>query len=556
MILELEYDPAPDPALVGAKAAWLSRGKAAGLPVLPGFVVTAPASERAMLVGADVIATRGSGGARLAMIDEPLPDGLETALLAAAQGLGERLVVRSSTALEAGGEWSGAFTSYLDVAPGEVPTALRGCWASSFTVQALQRYEAAGLEPGSVPMAVLVQPYVDTAFGGVARLSGDDVIVIGVAGSPAPLVQGWEPGAHARVTRSDAIRGEEALGLMGSQLIVEVAAAMREAHGRTGATGCEWGVTGSDVILLQLGRTVEAAPGPITIPTALAEPAAAAIARLVRRFPGPMGESLVIPWALASPEEYLDPVPEVAVDPREALSEAVDLSRRVAAMVWGVPASRSHLPGSELIQALRSDDPGRAMKTLAGLVRPDPEMAGRVLSLVATVRAALHAAGAVASPDLAWHVTPEEARNILASPSEPATPLGRIGFDRWEPFDIGVIVGQGKPAVGQPAAAGLAAGRMCFVGAPDQVRRFRPRDIVVGRHPLPYLAPLLWDASAVVTTGGGPAAHLFESARALGIPAVAGVHMGDIAGPDLEALSGDLSLAVDGGSGTVWAMAW
>lgn len=556
MIVDLDHGQATDLALVGAKAAWLARGEAAGLAVLPGFVVAAPVSQGAMSLGVGVMAARGSGGARLAMMDAPLPDGLEAMLVTAARQLGERLVVRSSTALEAGGEWSGAFTSYLDIAPTEVPIAVRGCWASTFTVDALQRYEASGLEPGSVPMAVLVQPYLDASFGGVARMSGDDVVVIGVAGSPAPLVQGWEPGAHARVTSSDVVRGEEAVGLMGAELIVRVAAAMREASSRTGATGCEWGASGSDVVLLQLTRTRESTPGQIEIPAALAEPAAAAIARLVRRFPGPMGESLVLPWALASPEEYLEPVPAAAVDPPEALAEAVDLARRLSARVWGVPASRSHLPASDLIQAIRSDDPARALEAIEGLVRPEPEMARRVLSLIAAVRVGLHAAGAVASPDLAWHVTPDEARSILASPSGTTTRIGRIGFDRWEPFDIGVIAGQGRSAVGQAAAPGIAAGRMCFVGSPDELTGFRPRDVVVGTHPLPYLAPLLWDAAAVVTIGGGPAAHLFESARALGIPAVAGVHLVELAGPDLRVVSGRLSMAVDGGTGTVWAMPW
>jgi hypothetical protein len=44
-----------------------------------------------------------------------------------------------------------------------------------------------------------------------------------------------------------------------------------------------------------------------------------------------------------------------------------------------------------------------------------------------------------------------------------------------------------------------------------------------------------------VTTTGSPAAHLFESARALGVPAVCGV----------ELPPGELMMAVDGSSGIV-----
>jgi phosphoenolpyruvate-protein kinase (PTS system EI component) len=74
----------------------------------------------------------------------------------------------------------------------------------------------------------------------------------------------------------------------------------------------------------------------------------------------------------------------------------------------------------------------------------------------------------------------------------------------------------------------------------------------VGTHPIPNLAALLWDASAVVTAGGGPAAHLFESARALGIPAVCGVNLDVLlAGPATAR-----SIAVDGTSGRVAVMPW
>jgi hypothetical protein len=97
---------------------------------------------------------------------------------------------------------------------------------------------------------------------------------------------------------------------------------------------------------------------------------------------------------------------------------------------------------------------------------------------------------------------------------------------------------------------------MCFLSDPADADHFRPRDVVVGTHPLPNLAALLWDASALVTTGGGPAAHLFESARALAIPAVAAIHLDDIVGGDPATMSGKVSLAVDGVEGRVWAHEW
>ncbi len=554
MILDLDDDRALDPGRAGAKAAWLARGRRAGLPVLPGRVVPASASRPAMELAVEVMAQRGSGGARLRISQEPLDTELERELLAAVDGLGDLLVVRSSSLLEAGGEWSGAFTSYLDIRPVETPVAVRGCWASAFTVHTLERYEAAGIEPGSAPMAVLIQPFLDAQFGGVARYADDEITVIGVAGSPAPLVQGWDPGAHARVI-GDVVRGDPAVALMGENLILAVAAALRKAHETIGATSCEWAAVDGEVTLLQLMETPDRLRPVVELPAALASASAAALARLVRRYPGPLGEALVLPWAVAEPERFLAPAEPADVDPLDALIEATELARGLVAEIWYGPKPETSARARDSLPELRSDDPGSALDTIAALRAPDPERAQEILALLARVRHGLVEARAVSRPEIAWHIAPDEALAILRAGRAPSL-RARIGFDRWEPFDAGVVVAHGAMAVGSPAAPGLAAGRMCFVDDPADAEHFRPRDVVVGTRPLPKLAALLWDASAVVTTGGGPAAHLFESARALAIPAVAAIHLDDILGGDPATMSGKVSLAVDGVEGRVWAHEW
>ena len=132
----------------------------------------------------------------------------------------------------------------------------------------------------------------------------------------------------------------------------------------------------------------------------------------------------------------------------------------------------------------------------------------------------------------------------------------RVGFDRWEPFDAAVIMSNGRSASGTSASPGIGAGRMCYITDQASMSTFRPRDVVVAARPLPSLAQLLWDAAAVVTTGGSPAAHLFESARALAIPAVCAVHLDEALEGDLAGLSGKRSMAVNGHDGTVHAMMW
>ena len=157
----------------------------------------------------------------------------------------------------------------------------------------------------------------------------------------------------------------------------------------------------------------------------------------------------------------------------------------------------------------------------------------------------------ISRSDLVWHLRPEALQRGQVER------LDRVGFDRWEPFTTAVVGLSGSSVTGASAAPGVASGRMCIVLDTEDLEKFRPRDVLVSTHPVPNLAPLLWDAAAVVTTGGSPAAHLFESARALAIPAVSGARIEEIIGRDLqEPGQRDMVLAVDGSNGTVAGMEW
>ena len=74
--------------------------------------------------------------------------------------------------------------------------------------------------------------------------------------------------------------------------------------------------------------------------------------------------------------------------------------------------------------------------------------------------------------------------------------------------------------------------------------RLGPRVVLFAPLPLPHLAPLLWHSAALVHTGGSSAAHLFEVARSLGVPAVIGID------PAMFGGVGSL-VAVDGDAGVV-----
>jgi len=554
VILRLDDDRALEPGRSGAKAAWLARARRAGLPVLDGIVVPAAVSVPHLAEGAAALETSGSGRARLVVSAADLGDELRSQLDAAVADIPEPMVVRSSTLLEADGAWSGAFTSYLEVFHSEVAKAVAGCWASSFTVSTLQRFAAAGVDPGSAPMAVLIQEALSPDSGGAARLVDRAVQVTGVKGSPSGLLSGWDPGVQARVAASGVIHGDEAADLLGADVIASVASVLRTAHSEIGADECEWAWSNGHVVLLQVGRSQQPRPVVMVVPSAVSD-VAVTLARLVRRYPGAMGERLVLPWAVADPAAYLDPIAPIVADPVEALGEAVGHAGVLTAEVWGMPKAAATAAAIDTLRELRGTAPAEAMGRLTSLRVPDAERSRLVLGLLAGVRGALADVGAVADPEVAWHVDPGRAASILWSKDEPGR-VDRIGFGRWEPFDAAVVMAMGSRMDGVSAAPGMACGRLCYVADGSGMASFLPRDVVVAPRPLPNLAALLWDASALVTMGGGPGAHLFSSARALGIPAVCGVRLGDSLGGERGNVAGTLSIAVDGHRGAVFTAPW
>lgn len=201
---------------------------------------------------------RGSGGARLAVMAEPVPRSAH--LVATGAQLGGSLVARSSSPLEGGGELAGAFATYIDITPEELPKAVVGCWASAFSVDALGRQRVAGVEPGSMAMAVLVQPAIAPTRGGVAELDHEGGLVVhAVAGSPGPLLQGWEKGVVARRRAGEGWVSEQASHLIGAEVLDELGSALELAAKRIGVNRCEWGFA-DRLWLLQLSTVSRPAP--------------------------------------------------------------------------------------------------------------------------------------------------------------------------------------------------------------------------------------------------------------------------------------------------------
>ena len=567
-VLDLDEPRCANATLAGAKASWLARARQQGLPILPGVVLSAAASLPAIRHGTEALARRGSGGARLEVGRFPLEESLLARVTAAASAMGPALAVRSSSILEGDGKWSGAFVSYLDVALPEIATAIAGCWASAFSVQALARFTAAGIDPSAAPMAVLIQPAIRPEYGGIARLDGNDEIeVVGRKGSPAPLVQGWEPGVRVVSGPGGALGGSsEAVAYLGRELINEVAGQLRSAHRMIGANTCEWGFADGRLALLQLG-TLSVTHPPVSPVATMRDPRLIDLARLARRYPGPLGETLVLAWAASDPLLLIEPpstpkaVPMNAglgtgTDPGRALQAVVSEAATLTADVWEMPESMAAARAASVLRQARGTHPEPALDCLAGLKRPDQARADRLAGLLADVQTAVQGLRPRGSTWM-WHQPVEVIASLLREQKEPHGPrssVERIGIDRWEPFQAAVVESFGTRHKGVAAAPGVGCGRLCFIRDAEEGVGFRPRDIVVTTHPVPDLAPLLWDAAGLVTVAGSPAAHLFETARSLNVPAVCSVDLS--LGVSLAEATGRFTLAVDGTSGLVHSSEW
>lgn len=551
-LLSLDDTAARDAMTAGAKAARLARARGAGLPALPGVVVPAAAGAGVLRAAVEALRAGGSGAARLAAMQAPVDERLVADVGHAIVDLGPPAIVRSSSPLESGGVWSGAFSSLEGIGPGDARTALRGVWASAFTPHALERCEQAGVDPGDLVLAVLVQPEVRPTAGGTARvLPSGDVDVVATAGPPRDLLAGWVGGVRAHVAADGFVRGDEATRVVGPAPLGAAADLARAVAEQLGDRLVEWAWVNGQIVLLQsaAGAPAEPAAAGVCV-TGLDDPVALRVARLAVRCPGPLGEALVLGWAAGTPE--LLALPDTpSRDPARDLEVATAEARELLKAAWQERPDRAAAAARRTLAALRGPDPQPALAALHRLRPVDPARGGRVVALLQGVATAVSARGNLPDDRRLWRCTPEDA-NAVVTGAGAGPAQARIGPDRWEPFVHAVCAGQGRACRGLPAAAGIAAGRVCVVANPHDPPSLADRDVVIAGRPLPALAPLLWTAGALVTAAGSPAAHLLEVAHSLGVPAVVAADLDALAPGGLAGLtSGAWIAAVDGDRGSV-----
>ena len=548
----LDEADAGDPALVGAKASRLARARARGLPVLDGIVVPVGVADPIVRRADAVLRSSGNSGAARSAVYNHQPPPLLEALAERSRELGDSLVVRSSSRAEAEGVWAGAFSSYLGMRPQDVIGGVLGCWASIFNPNTLKRGAAMGTVPPEVGMAVLVQPEIQPSFGGIATLGkGGTVTVAGSVGHPAGLVAGWESGHVAVVTRRGEVETDSSP--LGARLLRRVADLGRATAEKTACSHIEWMADREGRLYLvqaqpnvdtRLRGTSSRAPDPVSA----GEPWISGVAHMMIRFPGRVGERLVWPWAIGLEDLSLAPEGQTRQSVKTLVKKVREGTALLMSQRWGGTDPVADL--DRAWSALHGGDYSLMLDLISRGPSVDRRLAAGHLRNLHELGQSLTTAGVIPHPGWMWHLDPD----CLERPfRDQPSPMSRVGTTTWDAWVYGVVSTQGETIAAIPAAGGWGVGRLRFIRNADDATRFSPREVIAVSHPIGNLAPLLWNASGLVTSEGSPGAHLFEVAEWLGVPAVCGVDFSQLAGeaPGRSVRQEDLIVAVDGHRGHI-----
>ncbi|MDB2236457.1 phosphoenolpyruvate synthase [Halorubrum ezzemoulense] len=239
-VLLLEDVDADDVGTVGGKAASLGELIGAGLPVPPGFAVTA-GTYRTFIEEAGIddelfdavdVDPEDSAALREAeataerlILDTPFPEEVREEILEQYRAMGEDseeafVAVRSSATAEdlPDSSFAGQQETFLNVREDDLLRRVKECWASLFTQRAIYYRQQRGFPHADVDIAVVVQRMVDAEKSGVMFTShpstGDPQVTIEAAWglgeavvsgtvSPDNYVYDRERGAVDEVTVAD-----------------------------------------------------------------------------------------------------------------------------------------------------------------------------------------------------------------------------------------------------------------------------------------------------------------------------------------------------------------
>ena len=460
--LALDDEPAENLELAGAKGAALARAAHAGLPVIPGFVVTIPGTT-----------------------DHRVAPEIREAWEALSEGGRHPLVVRSSSSLEDGSvsSMAGRFTSVIDVRGWDAFCDAVGEVLSSSDIVTLDG------TPTLIraPMAILVQRFLDPALGGVLfgidPVTGrrDRLAVAVVEGGPHHLVHGEADGTQYTLTRAGRLV-EQSPGAGGADLtrrqrrdLARLSARVEALFG--GPQDVEWAIDTAGRLWLLQSR-------PVT--------AVAATARGHVWGPGPVAETFPDPLAPLEDDLWIGPM---AAAVREALTLTGAAGRRRLASSAVVQTVGGRAAADlQLLGAL----PGRK-RFLAKFNPVPPARRLRASWRVGRLRAALP----ILARDVVQRTDALLAEVPALEPLADSTLIGTLRRTRQaltalhgHEVLMGMLVTPDAPALTGAAVALQTVTRARADGVPD--------DVLVTRHPvvLALTAPAIGPVAPVPQTDG------------------------------------------------------
>ncbi len=227
-VLWLDEISADDLETVGGKGASLGELTGAGLPVPPGFVVTAGTYRRFIedagidaelmdLIDIDVedssALAAAADGAQRRIVETPFPEELREEILEAYRRIGDGdafVAVRSSATAEdlPDASFAGQQETFLNITEDQLLERVRQCWASLFTQRAIYYRQEQGFDHSVVNIAVVVQQMVDADRSGVMFTShpstGEPTMIIEAAwGLGEAVVSGAVSPDNYVVSRAD-----------------------------------------------------------------------------------------------------------------------------------------------------------------------------------------------------------------------------------------------------------------------------------------------------------------------------------------------------------------
>ena len=235
---------ADDVGIVGGKGASLGELTNAGLPVPPGFVVTAE-TYRSFIEDAgideelfDVVDIDHEDSEALAaaadraeelVLETPMPESVREEVLEAYGSIGDGeafVAVRSSATAEdmPDASFAGQQETFLNVREEALLDRIKACWASLFTQRAIYYRNRQGYDHATVDIAVVVQQMVDAEKSGVMFTShpstGEPTIVIEAAwGLGEAVVSGTVSPDNYVVDRETAALEESTIATKRTKLI-------------------------------------------------------------------------------------------------------------------------------------------------------------------------------------------------------------------------------------------------------------------------------------------------------------------------------------------------